>query len=133
MESNRQRAKRSGYAGLAAVAVALGLTELFAGLSKNVPSAMSAIGGIVIDLSPSWLKNFAISVFGTQDKVVLGISVFAVCMLVGYFLGKRSVNHIYPILIGFVLQPSSPPATKAPRNTSHGGAPDITASTRRPA
>jgi DMSO/TMAO reductase YedYZ molybdopterin-dependent catalytic subunit len=103
MESNRQRAKRSGYAGLAAVAVALGLTELFAGLSKNVPSAMSAIGGIVIDLSPSWLKNFAISVFGTQDKVVLGISVFAVCLLVGYFLGKRSVNHIYPILIGFVL------------------------------
>ena len=46
MESKSQPAKRAGYAGVAAVAVALGLTELFAGLSKNVPSAMSAIGAL---------------------------------------------------------------------------------------
>ena len=103
MESTRQQVKRSGYAGLAAVAIALGLTELFAGLFKSVPSATSAIGGIVIDLSPSWLKNVAISAFGTQDKVVLGFSIFIVCIVVGYFLGRWSVNHIYPMLVGFIF------------------------------
>ncbi len=103
MESSSQIVKRSGYAGLAAVAIALGLTELFAGLFAGVPSAMAAIGGIVVDLSPSWLKDFAIAAFGTQDKLVLGICIFVVCVIVGYFLGKRSASSIWPILIGFIV------------------------------
>ncbi len=103
MESSTESIKRTGFAGLGAVAVALGLTELFAGMFTSVPSAMSAVGGVVIDVSPSWLKNFAISFFGTQDKLVLGLSIFAVCVVVGYFLGKRSTASILPILAGFVV------------------------------
>jgi len=94
--------QRSGYAGMAAVAVTLGITELFAGLFARVPSATASIGAIVIDLSPSWLESFAISVFGTLDKLVLAIGIFAVAILIGGFLGRRSVTNPAPILGGFV-------------------------------
>lgn len=94
--------KRRGYAGLAGVLVALGLTELFAGMFAAVPSATSAIGSVIIDLSPPWLKNFAISVFGTADKLALAIGTFVVASIIGYFLGKRSTKSPIPIVVGFL-------------------------------
>ena len=93
--------RRSGWAGVAGVAVSLGLTELFAGWSTAVPSAISAIGGFVIDLSPSWLKNFAISAFGTADKAVLAISIVGVALLIGWFAGKASARRPVGMLLAF--------------------------------
>jgi DMSO/TMAO reductase YedYZ molybdopterin-dependent catalytic subunit len=95
--------RRSGWAGVAGVAVAMGFTELFAGLFESVPSAISAIGTYVIDVSPKWLKTFAISTFGTADKAVLAISIFIVVLLVGWFLGKASTRKPWPIISGFVI------------------------------
>jgi len=95
--------RRSGWAGVAGVAVALGATELFAGMSDSVPSAISSIGTYVIDASPKWLKTFAISTFGTADKAVLAISIFIVVLLVGWFLGKASVTRAWPIISGFIV------------------------------
>ena len=92
---------RSGWAGVAGVAVSLGLTELFAGWSTAVPSAISAIGGFVIDLSPSWLKTFAISTFGTADKAVLAISIVGVALLIGWFTGKASARHPVTMVVAF--------------------------------
>jgi len=99
--SNAKR--RSGWAGAAGVAVALGFTELFAGASNSVPSAVSAIGTYVIDGSPKWLKTFAISTFGTADKAVLAVSIFVVALLLGYFLGKASARKPWPMITGFVV------------------------------
>jgi DMSO/TMAO reductase YedYZ molybdopterin-dependent catalytic subunit len=93
--------RRSGWAGVAGVAVSLGLTEFFAGWSTAVPSAISAIGGFVIDWSPSWLKTFAISTFGTADKAVLAICIVGVALLIGWFVGKASAQRPYPIVIAF--------------------------------
>ena len=95
--------RRSGWAGVAGVAVSLGLTELFAGWSTAVPSAISAIGGFVIDLSPPWLKTFAISTFGTADKAVLAICIVGVALLIGWFVGKASARRPYPIVIAFAV------------------------------
>ena len=83
------------------MAVSLGLTELFAGWSTAVPSAISAIGGFVIDLSPSWLKTFAISTFGTADKAVLAICIVGVALLIGWFVGKASAQRPFPMVIAF--------------------------------
>ena len=94
--------KHSGYAGMAAVALTLGITELFAGMFATVPSAVASIGAIVVDLSPSWLESFAIGLFGTYDKLVLGVGIFVVAILIGGFLGRRSVRNPMPILAGFV-------------------------------
>ena len=83
------------------MAVSLGLTELFAGWSTAVPSAISAIGGVVIDLSPSWLKNFAISTFGTADKAVLAICIVGVALLIGWFVGKASAQRPILMVVAF--------------------------------
>ncbi len=95
--------RRSGWAGVAGVAVSLGLTELFAGWSTAVPSAISAIGGFVIDLSPTWLKNFAISTFGTADKAVLAISIVGVALLIGWVAGKASARRPVVMLLAFAV------------------------------
>lgn len=92
----------SAWAGASGVAVALGLTELFAGLSAAIPSAISAIGAIVVDISPGWLESFAISAFGTADKAVLGIGIFVVALIIGWFLGRASTRTAIPISVGFV-------------------------------
>lgn len=95
------RRQRSGWAGVAGVGLGLGLTELFAGLFPSVPSAISAIGSVVIDLSPPWLKNFAISAFGTADKAVLAVSIVAVALLIGWVVGRRSWRNPIGMVIAF--------------------------------
>lgn len=95
--------QRAGYAGIAGVSVALGFTELFAGMFASVPSAMASIGAVVIDVSPQWLQKFAISVFGTQDKLVLGIGIFVIAALIGMTLGRRSSVSPVPIIVGFAV------------------------------
>jgi DMSO/TMAO reductase YedYZ molybdopterin-dependent catalytic subunit len=102
-ESTTLERQRAGYAGIAGVSVALGFTELFAGMFASVPSAMSSIGAIVIDISPPWLQKFAIETFGTQDKLVLGIGIFVVAALIGMVLGRRSVEGPMPIIAGFAV------------------------------
>ncbi|MEZ5174823.1 MAG: molybdopterin-dependent oxidoreductase [Acidimicrobiia bacterium] len=94
---------RAGWAGAAGVAVALGVTELLAGIISGVPSAMAAIGAFIIDVSPGWLESFAISVFGTADKLVLGIGIFVVAIAIGAIVGRRSTDSPIPITLGFVI------------------------------
>jgi DMSO/TMAO reductase YedYZ molybdopterin-dependent catalytic subunit len=101
--TSQSACKRSGLAGAAGVAVALGFTELFAGMFASVPSAIASIGSVVVDISPAWLESFAISTFGTQDKAVLAIGIFVIALLIGYFLGKRSVNNPTPIVVGYLI------------------------------
>lgn len=103
VEQNIRAGRRSGWAGVAGVAVALGATELFAGMSNSVPSAISAIGTYVIDVTPPWLESFAISAFGTADKAVLAVSIFAVALIIGWFLGKASATKPMPAVIGFAV------------------------------
>ncbi len=101
LDSNAR--KRSSWAGVAGVAVALGLTELFAGLSSSIPSAISAIGAFIVDITPGWLESFAISTFGTADKAVLAVGIFVVALLFGWFLGRASVRSPIPIVFGFIV------------------------------
>ncbi|MDQ4138394.1 MAG: oxidoreductase, partial [Actinomycetota bacterium] len=61
-------------AGVAAGAAGIGVGELVAAVLGSSPIGTSA--SAVIDLSPSWLKEFVIAVAGTADKVVL-----VVCLL----------------------------------------------------
>lgn len=95
--------RRSAWAGTAGVAVTLGVTELLAGLSPSIPSAISSIGSYVVDVTPAWLESFAISTFGTADKAVLGLSMVIVALLFGWLLGNNSSVSPWPILIGFAL------------------------------
>ncbi|MBC7442514.1 MAG: hypothetical protein H7311_08340, partial [Ramlibacter sp.] len=62
-------------AGVAAALAGLGAAELAAGLFAPAGSPILAVGAVVVDLAPAWLKELVISLFGTGDKVVLVLSV----------------------------------------------------------
>ena len=69
-------------AGIAAAAVALGVTQLLAAPLGSGADARTAVGSTIIDLTPGALKEWAIQTFGTHDKLFLTITVLAVILLV---------------------------------------------------
>ncbi|GAC1374207.1 MAG: molybdopterin-dependent oxidoreductase [Acidimicrobiales bacterium] len=69
-------------AGIAAAAVALGVTQLVAVAFGPQADARTAVGSAVIDLTPGPVKEWAIQNFGTADKLMLSILVLGVIALV---------------------------------------------------
>ena len=67
--------RRPAVAGLAAAAAGLGLGELTAGLFAPNSGPILVMGALIIDLSPAWLKDLVIELFGTADKAVLIVCV----------------------------------------------------------
>jgi DMSO/TMAO reductase YedYZ molybdopterin-dependent catalytic subunit len=82
-----------GLAGAAAAALAVGLTELFTGLFSNVPSALASIGSYVVDWSPHFVTELAITLFGTSDKGALAVGIAVTAILLGVVVGRLSVRH----------------------------------------
>ncbi|WP_346622727.1 molybdopterin-dependent oxidoreductase [Blastococcus montanus] len=78
---------RAALAGIAAVAVALGVEELAAGLIPSAPSLIISIGDTFIDSVPGWLEQWAIATLGTADKPVLIGGILVVAALLGAALG----------------------------------------------
>lgn len=63
--------QHSVLAGVAAVSAGLGVAELVAALFIPRGSPLVVVGSFVIDLVPPWVKDLAISLFGTADKIAL--------------------------------------------------------------
>ena len=61
----------SAFAGLAAVILGLGASELVAAVVAPSASPVLVVGSLMIDLAPGWAKETAIALFGTGDKVAL--------------------------------------------------------------
>ena len=58
-------------AGIAASAAGVGAAEVVAAVLIREASPFAVVGSWIIDLSPGWLKELVISLFGTADKIVL--------------------------------------------------------------
>jgi len=58
-------------AGLITGFVAVGVGQLIAGIARPQSSPVAAVGSMAIDFTPPPVKNFAISAFGSHDKLVL--------------------------------------------------------------
>ena len=84
---------RAGLAGAVSAGLALGLTELIAGITSLVPSAIASVGSVVIDLSPRFVKELAISIFGTADKGALAIGTAILGVLIGWFVGRAALTR----------------------------------------
>src|SRR5262245_39306132 len=69
-------------AGIAAAAVALGVTQLVAVAFGPQADARTAVGSAVIDVTPGPVKEWAIQTFGTADKLMLAIGVLGVIALI---------------------------------------------------
>ena len=65
-------------AGVAAVAVALGVAQLLAAFFSPASDARTAVGTAVIDMTPGPAKEWAIQTFGTSDKLFLSVMVLLV-------------------------------------------------------
>ncbi|MFL6146382.1 MAG: molybdopterin-binding protein, partial [Pseudonocardiaceae bacterium] len=57
--------------------------HLVGGFISPIASPFLAVGASAIDLTPLWLKDFAVRTFGSYDKVVLLSGMAAVIGLVG--------------------------------------------------
>jgi DMSO/TMAO reductase YedYZ molybdopterin-dependent catalytic subunit len=93
---NRSWAATVGVvAGVFTVGVATLLAALLTGmgLAGGTPSPVFAVGGAFVDRTPAWLKDFATTTFGTNDKTVLiiGMALFliAVCAIIGVVGARR--------------------------------------------
>jgi len=89
----RTRTLLGALAGLVAAGVALGVAELVAALLRPEASPVVAVGGSVIDATPTWLKDWAVTTFGTNDKPVLVGSILAVLVLLALVTGALAVRH----------------------------------------
>lgn len=75
-------------AGIAAAAVALGVTQLLAAFVGPRSDSRTAIGSSVIDFTPGPVKEWAITTFGTADKLVLTVLVLAVIAVIAAVTGS---------------------------------------------
>jgi DMSO/TMAO reductase YedYZ molybdopterin-dependent catalytic subunit len=79
--------------GLAAAAVAVGVTQLVAAPFGHGADALNAVGSAVIDLTPGPVKEWAISMFGTADKLFLSIAMLAVIAALAAAAGWRETRQ----------------------------------------
>ncbi|ROS40610.1 molybdopterin-dependent oxidoreductase [Amycolatopsis thermoflava] len=91
LESPRLSAPVAGLIGVIALVAALGAGHLVAGFVGAGASPFVAVGNAAIDLTPAWLKDFAVRAFGTADKAVLltGMAVVALALAVVAGLASR--------------------------------------------
>ncbi len=94
-----------GFALLGAVAAgaALAVSELVAGAFPSAPSLVRTIGQRVIDVTPVPVVDWAIAMFGTNDKLVLVIGIVLVSLGIGALLGLLSRDRPGMAAAGFVL------------------------------
>jgi DMSO/TMAO reductase YedYZ molybdopterin-dependent catalytic subunit len=81
-------------AGIAAAAVALGVTQLLAAFAGPNADSRTAIGAVVIDVTPGPLREWAITTFGTADKLVLSILVLAVIAIIAAVAGSMERRRV---------------------------------------
>src|SRR5487761_1610505 len=112
----RRRARLGAIAGLLAAATALGVGQLVAGLTGANGSPVVAVGQLQIDFTPPWLKNFAITNFGSNDKRVL---VGGILVLLGIFaavIGVEATRRLWygmaaaAIVLRMLIERIGPPA-----------------------
>jgi DMSO/TMAO reductase YedYZ molybdopterin-dependent catalytic subunit len=82
-----------GVAGLATGAVATGVAHFVAGLTIPQASPVFAVGQAAIDLTPTPVKTFAISTFGSHDKDALLTGIGAVLFVFAAVIGYLTLRH----------------------------------------
>ncbi len=89
--------------GVVAAGAALAASELVAGLFVSAPSLVRTIGQRVIDVTPVPIVDWAIRMFGTNDKLVLVIGIVLVSLGIGALLGILARDRPGLASAGFVV------------------------------
>ncbi|MFJ6952162.1 molybdopterin-binding oxidoreductase, partial [Micromonospora aurantiaca] len=86
--------RRAALAGVVAAVVALGTAEPVAVLTGPRSAPLVAVGGLVVDLVPEPVKQFAIDVFGTYDKIALLVGTALLLAAFGALLGLAAARRL---------------------------------------
>lgn len=91
--SSRTQNLLAALVGVVAAMATLGIAEVVALFVAAGSSPLAAVGSLVIDIVPSWVKDTAIALFGTGDKaaliVGLGILVLLLALAIGVLQFRR--------------------------------------------
>jgi DMSO/TMAO reductase YedYZ molybdopterin-dependent catalytic subunit len=101
--SRARRAALGAVAGVLAGAAALGLGQFVAGLTGASSSPVVAVGQLQIDFTPPWLKDWAITEFGSDDKLVLVTGILVVLGLFAAFVGVIATRRLAYGMAGLAL------------------------------
>ena len=94
MRTSRRDAGLGAVAGVLAAGTALGVGQFVAGLTGANGSPVVAVGELQIDFTPPWLKNFAISKFGADDKLVLVSGILVVLAIFAAVIGAAATRRM---------------------------------------
>jgi DMSO/TMAO reductase YedYZ molybdopterin-dependent catalytic subunit len=93
----------SALVGVIAAAVTLAVAEVAALLLAPAASPLLAVGSLVIDLVPAWLKNLVIDLFGTGDKIVLIGTLVLVVLVLAAVVGVLEYRKPPFGIVGLVI------------------------------
>jgi DMSO/TMAO reductase YedYZ molybdopterin-dependent catalytic subunit len=94
---------RGMIAGLLTAAVAVAVGQLAAAIIRPQGSPVAAVGSLAIDFTPPQVKDFAISAFGTHDKLVLVSGILVLLACYAAWLGTRAVRRFSSGVAGIAL------------------------------
>ena len=84
----------AALAGVLSGAVTLGAASLVSVLFDPSSNPVVAVGGAFVDATPPWLKDFAISTFGTNDKVALFVGMAVVVLALTAGIGLVAARRL---------------------------------------
>jgi DMSO/TMAO reductase YedYZ molybdopterin-dependent catalytic subunit len=90
----RQQRLTGSLVGLASAGVSIGIAELIAAFSGPRSAPVIAVGGVVIDHTPLWLKEFATKTFGLHDKTALQTGTLIILAVFAAVIGVYALRDI---------------------------------------
>jgi DMSO/TMAO reductase YedYZ molybdopterin-dependent catalytic subunit len=103
IDTARNRAGLGAAVGILTAAVAVGVAQLVAGIVGANSSPVVAVQEVSVNFTPPGLKNFAISAFGANDKLVLLYGVLLVLALFAALIGQAAMRKPDYGLAGLVV------------------------------
>lgn len=94
MTSVRAARAWQALAGILALGLGLGVAELIAALLGRTSTPVVAVGEGFIELTPEWLKQLAIDLFGTNDKIALVVGMLIVLVAIASLIGIIAANNL---------------------------------------
>jgi DMSO/TMAO reductase YedYZ molybdopterin-dependent catalytic subunit len=103
IDTDTQRTGLGTLVGLLTAAVAIGVAQLVAGITGANSWPVVAVGQLSIDFTPPAVKDFAITAFGSNDKLVLLSGIAVVLTIFAAVIGVLAVRRLEYGLTGLVI------------------------------
>lgn len=89
---------------MASAVLGLGVAEIVAGLSPELQSPVISVGDRVVDLVPGAVKDIAIQLFGTNDKIALLVGIAVTLLIYAALVGVVALRKRFVVgLCGVAL------------------------------